>query len=103
MAKTESSFVITNEVKKQEYNVTMDSVMATGSIERQQEQVTTINGTVFEKTAEGGQGNYIGNFNGRMVDGQMKYSFSEMNHEQAELVWGVIGVIEANIFNEPAE
>jgi hypothetical protein len=99
MEKNESGFVITNEFMKQEYNVTMDGVLATGSIERQGEQVTTINGMVFEKTAEGTQGNYIGNFNGRMVDGQMKYSFSEMNHEQAELVWGVIGVIEANIFN----
>ena len=99
MGKNESGFVITNEFMKQEYSVTMDDVLATGSIERQGEQVTTINGMVFEKTAEGAQGNYIGNFNGRMVDGQMKYSFSEMNHEQAELVWGVIGVIEANIFN----
>ena len=99
MEKNESGFVITNEFMKQEYNVTMDGVLATGSIERQGEQVTTINGMVFEKTAEGTQGNYIGNFNSRMVDGQMKYSFSEMNHEQAELVWGVIGVIEANIFN----
>lgn len=99
MAKNESGFVITNEFMKQEYNVTMDGVLATGSIERQGEQVTTINGMVFEKTAEGAQGNYIGNFNSRMVDGQMKYSFSEMNHEQAELVWGVIGIIEANIFN----
>lgn len=99
MKKNESGFVITNEFMKQEYNVTMDGVLATGSIERQGEQVTTINGMVFEKTAEGTQGNYIGNFNGRMVDGQMKYSFSEMNHEQAELVWGVIVVIEANIFN----
>lgn len=99
MEKNESGFVITNEFMKQEYSVTMDDVLATGSIERQGEQVTTINGMVFEKTAEGTQGNYIGNFNGRMVDGQMKYSFSEMNHEQAELVWGVIGVIEANIFN----
>lgn len=99
----EPVFVIVNETTRQEYKVTMDTIIVTGSIDRQQGAVISINGTAYTKTAGGEQGNYVGNFNGRMVDGEMKYSFSEMNHDQAELMWEAIAIIEAAVFNTPEE
>ena len=99
----EQVFVIVNETTRQEYKVTMDTIIVTGSIDRQQGAVISINGTAYAKTAGGEQGNYVGNFNGRMVDGEMKYSFSEMNHDQAELMWEAIAIIEAAVFNTPEE
>ena len=99
----EPVFEIINETTKQEYKVTMDDAIVTGNIERQQGSVISINGTLFTKTAQGTQGDYIGNFNGRMTDSGMKYSFSEMNHDQAELAWDAIAVIEDAIFDNAEE
>lgn len=100
----ETTFVIVNETTRQEYKVTMDTAIVTGSIDRQQGAVISINGTAFEKTSSGEQGVYIANFNGRMADGEMKYSFSEVDKSQSELLWDAIDVIEEAIFNdEPGE
>ena len=96
----ESAFVIVNETTRQEYKVTMDTAIVTGSIDRQQGAVISINGTAFEKTSSGEQGVYIANFNGRMVDGEMKYSFSEVDKTQSELLWAAIDVIEEAIFDD---
>ena len=100
MAKATASFEILNEVTRQDYQVVMDAIVK-GSIERQQGAVTSINGTAYEKNEQGEPTTFIGTFSGRMVDGEMMYSFSEMNHEQAEVMWAAIAFIEANIFNEP--
>ena len=102
MAKATASFEILNEVTRQDYQVVMDAAIVKGSIERQQGAVTAISGTAYEKNEQGEPTTFIGTFSGRMVDGGMMYSFSEMNHEQAEIMWAAIAVIEANIFNEPA-
>lgn len=62
--------------------------------------VQDINGSVYVKTQDGGQGQYIGNFNGFMRDGGMRYSISEMTHAQSQLVWTAIEEIEEEIFKE---
>lgn len=98
-----STFEILSVTMRQEYKVTQNTVITTGNIDYQQNVVTAITGTLYEKTESGATGNYIGTFNGRMVDGSMKYSFSEMSHEQAELAWAAIEVIEDSIFDQNAE
>lgn len=98
----EPVFEIVNESVNQEYKVTSDDAICTGNISSQQSEVKQITGTVYTKNAEGGQGEYIGNFTGQNRGGEMKYSFSEMNHLQSMVVWEVIDTIEANILNNEA-
>lgn len=99
-----STFEILSVTMRQEYKVTQNTVITTGNIDYQQNVVTAITGTLYEKTESGATGNYIGTFNGRMVDGEMKYSFSEVDKTQSELLWAAIDVIEEAIFdNENAE
>jgi hypothetical protein len=51
----------------------------------------------------GGQGEYIGNFNGYMRDGEVKYSISEMSRKDANKVWDAIDEIEQNILGTNGE
>lgn len=98
------TFEITDESVNKKYKVTTDTTIATGSISVQQGEVKQISGTVFTKNAEGAQGDYIANFNGQKRGEEMKYSFSEMNHEQSVAAWEVIETIEENIIeNEETE
>lgn len=103
MAKNENEFVIINETTREEYKVTMATAIVCGYIERQQGVLTSINGTAYVKNESGEQGDFIGNFNGRIVNGTMKYSLSELTHEQSEMMWSAIATIEENIFDQPAE
>ena len=68
-------------------NYTMDATNNT---------LQNVSGSVY-KPAVGGQGEYIGNFNGYMRDGEVKYSISEMSRKDANKVWDAIDEIEQNI------
>lgn len=58
----------------------------------------SVGGSVYNLPAQQGQqGEYIGNFNGYMRDGEVKYSISEMSRRNASKVWDAIDEIEANI------
>lgn len=58
----------------------------------------SVSGSVYNLPAQQGQqGEYIGNFNGYMRDGEVKYSISEMSRRNANKVWDAIDEIEANI------
>ena len=56
----------------------------------------SIGGSVYNDN-NGEQGDYIGNFNGYMRDGEVKYSISEMSRKDANKVWDAIDEIEQNI------
>lgn len=45
----------------------------------------------------GEQGEYFGDFNGYMRDGEVKYSISEMTRRDANTVWDAIDEIENNV------
>jgi hypothetical protein len=72
-------------------NYTMDATQPIQTLQ-------TVSGSVYKvPTKVGEQGEYIGNFNGYMRDGEVKYSISEMSRKDANKVWDAIDEIEQNI------
>lgn len=61
------------------------------------DQLKNISGSCYRKNAEGEQGDNIGNFNGYMRDGRLRYSLSEMTREDSMAVWDAIAEIEQYI------
>lgn len=60
--------------------------------------IVSMNGQVYQKKSDGTQGAYIGNFNGQMQDGVMKYGTSSMTRQQYELVMDLIDELEKKLF-----
>ncbi len=65
-------------------------------------ELLSINGTAYQKTAQG-TGMYVGNFNGRVVDGVIKYNLSDMTRQDTLLVLAAIDEIEKYINGENQE
>lgn len=61
------------------------------------------NGSCYRKDAQGNMGQYIGNFNGIVRDGVIKYSMSEMSRQDANAVWDAIDEIEPYMTGENSE
>ena len=59
-----------------------------------------VSGSCYRITPDGGQGDYVGNFNGYMRDGEILYSLSEMSRKDSNKVWDAIDEIEANILGK---
>lgn len=95
------SFVIKSSTLNSNYEYKNDYVVVNGNFVKDAttNSLNNISGSVYRKDAEGEQGEYIGNFNGYMRDGEIKYSLSEMSHRDSDLVWDAIDAIEANIIN----
>ena len=66
-------------------------------------ELQNISGTAYKPNGEGQQGTYVGNFNGRMVNGEMKYAFSDMTLQDTMLVLDAIDDIEKYINGENQE
>ena len=66
-------------------------------------ELQNISGTAYKPNGEGQQGTYVGNFNGRMVNGVMKYAFSDMTLQDTMLVLDAIDDIEKYINGENQE
>ena len=62
-----------------------------------------ISGSCYRITPDGGQGDYVGNFNGYMRDGEIRYSLSEMTRKDSNDVWDAIDAIELNIIGSNEE
>ena len=56
-----------------------------------------VSGSCYRITPDGSQGDYVGNFNGYMRDGEILYSLSEMSRKDSNKVWDAIDEIEAEI------
>ena len=95
------SFEITSSTLNNNYEYKNDYVVVNGSFvkDAKTDVISSISGTAYRKNAQGEQGEYIGNFNGYMRDGEIKYSLSEMSRQDSNLVWDAIDAIEGNIIN----
>lgn len=93
------NFKVISETKNTQYGYDNTDVIVNGNYNTNTKDgvVMNISGSVYRKNESGEQGDYIGNFNGRMTETGMKYSFSEMSREQSAQVWEVIAVVEENI------
>lgn len=81
------------------YNVTSDDFVGTTNAVKNttSNQLTNLNGQLYEKKDDGTQGAYVGNFNGVLRDGTMVYTTSQMTREQYMKVMTLIGDIESQL------
>ncbi len=93
------TFNITNSTLNSSYTYTDEDIVVNGSYEKdaQNDTLRSISGSCYYKTDSGEQGEVIGNFNGYMRDGEMKYSLSEMSRKENNLVWNAIDNIEPHV------
>lgn len=95
-------FNVTSSALNNSYQYKDNVVIVVGSynIDNTTSTLQNVNGTVYNQNQDGEQGEYIGNFNGYMRDGAIKYSMSEMSRQDSMKVWNAIDGIEPNITNQ---
>ena len=59
--------------------------------------LVSVSGSCYRITEQGQQGEYVGNFNGYMRDGEVRYTTSEMSRRDSTKVWDAIDEIEAAV------
>lgn len=93
------TFNVTSSSTNNNYEYKDNAVIVNGTynIDNTTSTLQSVNGTVYLQNQDGEQGEYIGNFNGYMRDGEIRYSLSEMSRQQSNLVWNAIDGIEPNI------
>jgi hypothetical protein len=98
------TFTITSSNLQDGYNYKDSAVIVTGSYNKDATTNTlqNVSGQVYRQNAQGEQGDYIGNFNGYMRDGEIRYSMSEMSRRDFNLVWDAIEGIEPYITGQNA-
>ena len=98
------TFTVTSSNLNCGYEYKNESVEVSGSYSKDATTDTMINvsGTAYVTTPDG-RGDYIGNFNGYMRDGEVRYSLSEMSRKNSNLVWNAIDEIELNIIGTNEE
>lgn len=96
------TFTITSSNLNNGYNYKDSAVIVTGSYNKdaQTNTLQNVSGQVYRQNEQGEQGDYIGNFNGYMRDGEIRYSLSEMSRRDSNLVWDAIDGIEPYILGE---
>ena len=99
-----STFTVTSSNLNCGYEYKNESVEVTGSYSKDAttDTMTNVSGTAYVTTPDG-RGDYIGNFNGYMRDGEVRYSLSEMSRKNSNLVWNAIDEIELNIIGTNGE
>lgn len=97
-------FEIKSQTNNATYEYTDENLIVQGNFVKDGTtgDVQSISGSCYNKT-EQGQGAYIGNFNGYMRDGEIRYTMSEMSRRDSNKVWDAIDEIEANIMGSNAE
>lgn len=76
-------------------------VIVTGSYSKNvtTDTLQSISGSVYNDN-DSEQGDDIGNFNGYMRDGEIRYSLSEMSRKDSNKVWDAIDEIEVYVLGE---
>lgn len=95
-----STFNVTSSSLNNQYEYADENVTVQGSYTKDatNDTLQNVSGSVYKVPAQQGQqGEYIGNFNGYMRDGEVRYSISEMSRRNANMTWDAIDEIEANI------
>lgn len=100
-----SKFNITSSTLNSSFTYENENLSINGSFiqDAKTAELQNISGTAYKSNGEGQQGTYVGNFNGRMVNGVMKYAFSDMTLQDTMLVLDAIDDIEKYINGENQE
>lgn len=93
------NFEIKSSTVNSNYEFTNDYVIVEGSYssDATTKALQNVNGTVYYKTSDGERGEYVGNFNGNMRNGEILYTLSEMSRSISTMVWDAIDSIEQYI------
>ena len=95
-------FEIESSTLNTQYTYKTEEIIVDGSFVKNAstEAIQTIGGNVWRADEEGKQGEHVGNFSGWLRNGEMRYSLSEMTHQDSDMVWDAITQIEQNILGE---
>ena len=85
-----------------EYKNGVDIVTGSYSKNATTDTLQSISGSAYNDD-NGEQGDCIGNFNGYMRDGEIRYSLSEMSRRDSNKVWDAIDEIEVYVIGENNE
>ena len=93
-----SQFNITSSKLNKTFELVNENIHVNGSFvtDEQSGELQSINGSCY-RTVGDGTGDYIGNFNGAMRNGELRYSLSEMSRRDSMMVWDAIDEIEQHI------
>lgn len=93
------TFNIKSSTLNSNYEYKNDAIIVNGSFAKDatSDHLKNISGSCYRISSEGEQGDCIGNFNGYVRDGGLRYSLSEMTREDSLAVWDAIAEIEQNI------
>lgn len=99
------TFNIKSSTLNSQYDYKDANLVVNGSFAKDatSDQLQNISGSCYRINSAGEQGDHIGNFNGYMRDGEIKYSVSEMSRKDSNLVWTAIGEIEPYVLGENQE
>ena len=89
----------TSSTLNENYNVENEKVMGTVTTVSNQEtkKLIRMDGQVYGKKEDGTQGVYIGNFNGMLKDGAMKYTTSQMTRAEYNIVMDLTEELEKEL------
>lgn len=95
-------FEITSQNINTQYEFTTDAIIVQGNYIRADKDAVlkSVQGNCYTKNQDGSIGTGIGNFNGYVRGGKMKYTLSEMECEDAVLVLQTIALLEPYITGE---
>ena len=96
------TFEIKNQTTDTQYEYRNENIIVQGGYikDAETDELKSVNGSCYRPTASEEEiGEDIGNFNGYMRDGQIKYDMSEVTRQDSELVWIAITEIEQNIIS----
>jgi hypothetical protein len=101
----ETKFEIVNQNINTQFEFTTDAVIVQGNFIKGEKDAVlkSVQGNCYTKNQDGSIGTGIGNFNGYVRGGKMKYTLSEMECEDAVLVLQTIALLEPYITGEDAE
>ena len=95
----EKNFKVTSRTENAQYEYDNSEMFIQGTFVKDAEtgDLQNVSGTCYRKDEHGQHGEYFGNFNGYLRDGEVKYSMSEMSHTDANKVWAAVEEIEPEI------
>lgn len=96
-----STFNVTSSTLNSSYEYKNGVVVVTGNYSKDAttDTLQSIGGSVYNDN-NGEQGDYLGNFNGHMREGEILYSLSEMSRKDSNKVWDAIDEIEVYVLGE---
>lgn len=98
------TFNVINSTLNTQYEYKDANLIVTGNYTKNSQDNTlqSIGGSCYRNN-NGQQGDYVGNFNGYVRDGVIRYSLSEMTRTDSNYVWDAIGEIETYVLGENDE